>query len=31
MTEYEVPVDTRVKGVKGGKGAACEFDPDKVL
>ena len=30
MTEYDIPVDTRVRGVTA-KGAECQFDPDEVL
>ena len=31
LTEYDIPVDTRVRGVTGAKGAECGFDPDEVL
>lgn len=31
MTEYDIPVDTRIRGVTGAKGAECGFDPDQVL
>jgi len=31
MTEYDIPVDTRVRGVVGARGAECKFDPDEVL
>ena len=31
LTEYDVPVDTRVRGVTGAKGAECGFDPDEIL
>lgn len=31
MTEYDIPIDTRVRGVTGAKGAECGFDPDEIL
>lgn len=31
MTEYDIPVDTRVRGVTGAKGAECGFDPDEIF
>jgi hypothetical protein len=31
MTEYDIPIDTRVRGLQGLKTAECEFDPDEIL
>ncbi len=30
MTEYDIPIDTKIVGVTA-KGAECEFDPEKVF
>jgi hypothetical protein len=30
MTEYDIPIDTKIVGVSS-KGAECEFDPVQVF
>jgi len=30
MTEYDIPIDTKIVGVTA-KGAECEFDPEMVF